>query len=142
MKKLLFIFAILVSFSAISTAHESKPRLKTTVTLAPPAYNAVYSSLKDSPTWRNIVLEVAIRVANEKYAQYYQSTDPMDIKRTAFAKKILSFKQATPDVVMVEIVNQVTNSSVISDLNDSYQAIDNIYSKLYNDFDLIGNITP
>jgi hypothetical protein len=139
MKKYLFIFALLLSFMSFSQA---KLKPKANVNRAPPAYNLVYNSLKDSPTWRNVVLEVAFRVANEKYSQYYQSGDPNDKKRTAFAKRILSFKAGSNDAILTDIVNQVTNSNVISDLDDPFNTVDNIYAKLSNEYDLIANIVP
>ncbi len=114
---------------------------KKPLTVAPPAYQVVMASLRDSPTWRNTVLGLATKIAADKYAQFYSSADPTDQKRAAFAKKLLTVKSVS-DVVLVQLVNQVTNESVISDLNDSYNTVENIRNKIDSDFDVLGGIIP
>ncbi len=136
---LAFIPLLLVLICLAFTPQKTKT-IKPVATAAP-SYQIVMASLKDSPTWRMTVLGIATKIAAEKYVQFYNSTNETDQKRAAFAKKLLTVKSVS-DVILIQLVNQVTNDSVIGDLNDSYTAIENIRNKIDSDFDVLAGIIP
>jgi hypothetical protein len=104
-----------------------------TINAAPPSSSVIHAALQQSEVWKAQCHALFCMVAKDRIDVNYTGTSSIEIKRTAFARKILEGDKKA----IQKAVNYTTSTNFIADLNDPVNSLDQVKNAFDSFFDII-----
>lgn len=125
-----FLFGFLLAIIAIASINGIVPKKATP---PPPAAATAIGIFNKSDIWQSKVLDYAKKYFKISYDTDWNNTNPQNVKRAVFSKKVLGSSAGDP--TSIYLTSSVTVQSVFADFNDDAAieaALDAYFADLNN----------